>query len=65
MKHSNSEIVDKARDSIIEHVEVATDLVDISVDLKDEKGKTHTYLVSFRRDGEEAWRAFDIMEVET
>ena len=63
MKHSNGEIVDKARDGLIGHVEVDTDLLDISVDMKDEKGKTHTYVVSFRRDGMEAWKAFDIMEV--
>ena len=63
MKHSNGEIVDKALDQIIGHVEVAADLLDISVEMKDEKGKMHTYLVSFRRDGMEAWKAFDILEV--
>ena len=64
MKHSNGEIVDKARDQIIGHVEVDTDLLDISVDMKDEKGKTHTYLVSFKREPNgEAWKAFDIAEV--
>lgn len=62
-KHADGEIVEKARDQIIGHVEVDTDMVDISVDLKDEKGRTHTYVVSFKREEEEAWKAFDIMEV--
>ena len=63
MKRPDGEIVDKARDQIRGHVGVNTDMIEISVDLEDKKGLTHTYLVSFRRENEETWKAFDITEV--
>ena len=64
MKHPDGEIIEKAREHIKGHVEVDTDMVEITADLEDEKGKIHTYLVSFKREPNgEAWKAFDIAEV--
>lgn len=64
MKHPDGEIIEKAREEIIGRVEVDTDMIEITVDMEGEKGKMHTYLVSFKREKDgESWKAFDIAEV--
>ena len=62
MKDPDGEIVQRARERMRELVQANTDMVDIPVTYEDEQGVSHNYVVSFKREAGDSWKAFDITE---
>jgi hypothetical protein len=65
MKYPKEQIIEKARHKITERAQVIDNAIDIAVDFEDDEKLTHSYVVSFRREAGEEWKAFDITEIST
>lgn len=64
-KFPDKDIIEKALSKITEEVDLDKDPVDVAVDFKDEHNVTHSYVVSFKKQGNNTrdWMPVDISEV--
>ena len=61
--HTNEEIIKRASPEEKNEEEVRDNRIDITVDLDDEHGTTHTYVVNFCRDVGGGWQAGEVTEL--
>lgn len=60
--HSNQEIIRKASEKEKNQDEIKNNRIDIAVDMDDNHGVTHTYVVTFERAADD-WNAIDVNEL--
>ena len=61
--HTDKEIIEKASALPKNADEIKDNRVDIAVDLDDEHGTTHTYVVNFCKDESGSWQAAEVSEL--
>ena len=61
--HTDKEIIEKASALPKNADEIKDNRVDIAVDLDDEHGTTHTYVVNFCKDEGGSWQAAEVSEL--
>ena len=61
--HTNDEIIDRASAMEKNAEEIKDDRIDITVDMDDEHGTTHTYVVNFCRNNNGNWQASEVSEL--
>ena len=60
--HSNEEIINKAALKEKNPAEVKENRIDVAVDLDDETGTCHTYVVTYEKQGND-WRVLEVNEL--
>jgi hypothetical protein len=61
--HTDEEIIEKASAEENNFKEVASDRINVTIDLKDEHDTAHTYVVNFCKDSSGAWKAVEVSEL--
>ncbi|HEY0054452.1 MAG TPA: hypothetical protein VGB63_03760 [Pedobacter sp.] len=61
--HTDEQIIAKASSEEKNLKDITDNRVDITVDLEDENGTTHTYVVNFCRDAGGGWQAVEVSEL--
>lgn len=61
--HSDKDIVDFASTKEKNPTDIKNNRIDIAVDMEDEHGTAHTYVVNFCRNSDGSWEASDVSEL--